>query len=72
MSLHMIEGNRVSRACNPVDSRIRAFLDGDNNGSELFAALYDHVEREPIPERLRLVGFIPANEDQRLATMAVS
>lgn len=62
-SLRLIEGNKVARTANPVGSRIRDFLADDNNGSELFAALYGHVSREPIPERLRLtVGLPPVRE----------
>jgi hypothetical protein len=55
----VIEGNNAARATRPVDSRIRDFLAGDNDGSELFAALYGHVSREPIPERLRLAAGLP-------------
>ena len=53
-TLRLIEGNNTARAAHPVDNRIRDFLAGDNDGSELFAALYGHIGREPIPERLRL------------------
>jgi hypothetical protein len=42
-SLRVIEGDNTARAGNPVDSRICAFLAGDNDGSELLAALYGHV-----------------------------
>jgi len=59
-SLHLIEGNKAARTANPVDSRIRDFLSGDSNGSELFAALYGHMGREPIPEGLRCTaGLTP-------------
>jgi hypothetical protein len=36
-----------------VDSQIRAFLAGDNDGEDLLHAIYDHVLDEPVPERLR-------------------
>jgi hypothetical protein len=36
-----------------VDSRIRAFIAGDDDGEALLHALYDHVLDEPVPERLR-------------------
>jgi len=36
-----------------VDSQIRAFLAGDNDGEELLHAIYDHVLDEPVPERLK-------------------
>jgi hypothetical protein len=36
-----------------VDSQIRAFLSGENDGEELLHAIYDHVLDEPIPERLK-------------------
>ncbi len=59
--LRMIEENNVARTADPVDSRIRDFLSGDSDGSGLFAALYGHVGREPIPERLRLaIGLAPS------------
>jgi hypothetical protein len=62
-SLHIIARNNADRATDPVDSRIRDFLAGDNDGSELLAALYGHVSREPVPERLRLaVGLTPNQE----------
>jgi hypothetical protein len=62
-TLHLIEGKNAARAAYPVDRRIRDFLVGDNDGSELFAALYGHVRREPIPERLRLAaGLAPSQE----------
>jgi hypothetical protein len=62
-TLRMIEGNKAARTADPVDRRIRDFLAGDNDGGELFAALYGHVGREPIPERLRLAaGLAPDRE----------
>jgi hypothetical protein len=54
-TLRLIEGNNAARAADPVDSRIRDFLIDGNDGSELFAALYGHVGREPIPERIALL-----------------
>jgi hypothetical protein len=48
-NLRLIEGNNAARAAHPVDSRIRDFLAGDNDGSELLAALYGHIGREPFP-----------------------
>jgi hypothetical protein len=33
--------------------RMLAFLNGETHGEELLHMLYDHVLREPIPERLR-------------------
>jgi hypothetical protein len=62
-TLHMIDGNNAARAANPVDSRIRDFLAGDNDGTELFAALYGHVGREPIPERLRITTLLASNQE---------
>jgi len=41
------------RAPSSVDSDIRGFLAGNNDGAELLHALYDHVLDEPVPERLR-------------------
>ena len=41
-TLRLIEGNNAARAAHPVDSRIRDFLAGDNDGSELFAAVLRH------------------------------
>ena len=35
-----------------VDNDIRDFLDGENDGCELFDALYGDVAGEPIPQRL--------------------
>jgi hypothetical protein len=70
MKLHSIEGNKPSRGSNPVKSRIRDFLNGENNGSELFAALYGHVAREAIPERLRLSAFLPAQDKILVAVSA--
>ena len=35
-----------------VDNDIRDFLDGENDGCELFDALYGDVADEPIPQRL--------------------
>lgn len=58
--LRLIEGSKTARTGNPVGRRFRSFLAGDDNGGELFAALYGHVGREVIPERLRLVaGLAP-------------
>jgi hypothetical protein len=56
-TLRLIEGNNAARVRNPVDKRIRDFLVGDADGSELFAALYSHVGREPIPEPLCLASL---------------
>jgi hypothetical protein len=62
-TLRIIDGNNATRTADPVGGRIRAFIDGDNDGSELFAALYGHIGREPIPERLRLAaGLAPSQE----------
>jgi hypothetical protein len=62
-TLRLIEGNNAARTADPVDSRIRDFLAGDNNGSELLAALYGHISKESIPERLRLAaGLAPDRE----------
>jgi hypothetical protein len=55
-NLRIIEGNAAARTTDPVDSRIRAFLAGNNDGSELLAALYGHVGRETIPDSLRFVA----------------
>jgi hypothetical protein len=63
-TLRMIEGNNAARAGDPVDSRIRAFLGGENNGSGLLTALYGHVSREAIPERL-LAALLPPAACQR-------
>jgi hypothetical protein len=68
-TLRLIEGNNAARAAHPVDSRIRDFLAGDNDGSELFAALYGHIGREPIPERLRLATLLAPNQE-RVSTLA--
>jgi hypothetical protein len=67
-ALHLIEGNNTARTrnCivhNPVDGRIRDFLVGNNNGGELFAALYGYVSREPIPERLRLAALLVPSQE---------
>jgi hypothetical protein len=35
-----------------IDRQIRAFLDGDSDGSELLRGLYDDAIDEPIPGRL--------------------
>jgi hypothetical protein len=59
-TLRTIDGNNAAHAADPVGNRIRDFLAGDNDGSELFAALYGHVAREPIPARLRLAGGLLA------------
>jgi hypothetical protein len=72
MKLHSVEGTNASRVANPVKARMHAFLNGDNNGSELFAALYDHVAREPIPQRLRLAALILTNHDEPLVAVAAS
>jgi len=64
----LIEGKKAAGITNPVESRIRDFLFGDSNGSELFAALYGHTAREPISERLRLaVGL--ASDQERLPAL---
>jgi len=36
-----------------VNSRIRGFIAGDEDGEDLLHAIYDHVLDEPVPERLR-------------------
>jgi hypothetical protein len=36
-----------------VDSQIRAFIAGDNDGEDLLHAIYDHVLDEPVPARLQ-------------------
>jgi hypothetical protein len=60
-ALRTIEGNNAACPANSVDSRIRDFLAGNNEGGELFVALYGHVSREPIPEQLRLAaGLAPS------------
>jgi len=62
-SLRLIKGNKAASAADPVGSRIRDFLAGSNDGGELFAALYSHIGREPIPERLcRAAGLASAPE----------
>jgi len=63
-TLRLIEGNNAARAAYPVDSRIRDFLVGDNDGSELFAALYDHIDRESAPERLLLAAGLAASQER--------
>lgn len=68
--LRMIEGKDAARAAHPVDRRIRDFLAGDNDGSELFAALYGHVSREPIPKRLCLAVLLEPNQEPALAKLA--
>jgi hypothetical protein len=35
-----------------IAARIEQFLNGDNDGGELFETLYGRVEDEPVPERL--------------------
>jgi hypothetical protein len=35
-----------------IDRQIRAFLDGDSDGSELLHGLYDDAIDDPIPGRL--------------------
>jgi hypothetical protein len=59
-TLRIVEGNNTACAGDPVNSRIRAFLAGHNDGGELFAALYGHVSRDPIPETLGLASRMPA------------
>lgn len=55
----------------PVDSRIRDFLAGDNDGGEFLAALHGHVAREPIPEHLRLDALLaPTHREPALAKLA--
>jgi hypothetical protein len=63
-TLRMIEGTTAPRAAHPVDRRIRDFLAGDNDGSELFAALYGHASREPIPARLRPSALLAPNQER--------
>lgn len=43
--------------------QMRAFLDGESHGEELFHALYDPILEEPIPERLR--ALLPAGKARR-------
>lgn len=40
------------RSTGSVDSRIRAFLNGESHGEDVLGALYGHVAGEPIPKRL--------------------
>jgi hypothetical protein len=35
-----------------IDQQIRAFLNGDDDGAELFRGLYGDVVDEPVPARL--------------------
>jgi hypothetical protein len=63
-ALQVIEGNKATRTADPVGSRIRAFLDGDNDGRELFAALYGHIAREPIPDRLRFAAGLSPDQER--------
>ena len=37
---------------------------GRADGGELFAALYGHIGREPIPERLRLAALLAPNQER--------
>ena len=39
------------RICS-VDSRIRAFLNGETDGEDVLHEIYDNVLDEPVPERL--------------------
>ena len=66
-ALRIIKGNNAARAGDPVSGRIRDFLAGENDGAELFAALYGHVRREPIPERLRLAAGLAPSQERMLA-----
>jgi hypothetical protein len=63
-TFRVIEGNNGPRTADPVGNRIRDFLAGNNDdGRELFTALYGHIGREAIPERLRLAaGLAPVEE----------
>ena len=63
-TLRLIEGNNSALTAHPVGNRIRDFLAGDNDGSELFAALYGHALREPIPARLRHAALLAPNQEQ--------
>jgi hypothetical protein len=38
-----------------IDRQIRAFLDGDSDGSELLHGLYDDSIDEPVPARLAVL-----------------
>jgi hypothetical protein len=38
-----------------IDRQIRAFLDGDSDGSELLRGLYDDSVDEPVPARLAVL-----------------
>lgn len=69
LTLRMIEGKNAARAAHPVDRRIRDFLAGDNDGSELFAALYGHAGREPIPTRLCPAALL-APDQERVPALA--
>jgi hypothetical protein len=63
-TLSLIEEKDAARPAHPVDRRIRDFLAGDNVGSELFAALYGHAGREPIPARLRPAALLAPNQER--------
>jgi hypothetical protein len=52
-SRHSFAANAGRPADRSVERRIRAFLAGDSDGSDLIQALYSHVLDEPVPERLR-------------------
>jgi hypothetical protein len=47
---HRSEEPRIAMSL--IDRDIRDFLDGKNDGEDLFHALYDHVLDEPVPQRL--------------------
>ena len=66
-ALRIIKGNNVARGGDPVRGRIRDFLAGENDGGELFAALYGHVSREPIPERLRIAAGLASSQERMRA-----
>jgi hypothetical protein len=71
-TLHVIQGNNAARTADPVDTRIRDFLSGDNDGSELFAALYGHVASEPISERLCLAAGLTPDRQSASAPITLA
>ena len=50
---HTIAANGGRRPDISLERRLRAFLTGDSDGSDLLQELYGDVLDEPIPERLR-------------------
>ena len=51
-SLAAVEDAEILAELLPVPAQIEHFLSGATDGRALFAALYDHILDEPIPERL--------------------